>query len=75
MKTIEEISKDLEKGVKEVFTSDRYAEYLNAMSKFWDYSANNICLIMMQCPGATLVAGYRKWQKEFSRNVKKGRAQ
>ena len=70
--SIEEITKRLEQGVKEVFTSERYAEYLTAMGKFPDYSFNNICLIMMQKPDASLVAGYKAWQTKFNRQVRKG---
>ena len=69
---MKEITDKLETGVKDVFTSGRYEEYLNTMSKFYSYSANNCLLIMLQCPHATLVAGYRKWEKEFERHVKKG---
>ena len=47
----------LEKGVRDVFSSGRYAEYLAVMSRFHDYSLNNCLLIAMQKPGATLVAG------------------
>lgn len=62
----------LENGVEEIFESGRFQEYLDVMSRFHDYSARNCILIMMQCPEATHVASYRKWQKEFHRQVKKG---
>ena len=67
-----EITKQLEEGVKELFTSERYAEYLKTMSKFYNYSFNNTVLIALQRPEATLVAGYSAWQKNFHRQVKKG---
>lgn len=66
------ITDKLEESVKNVFESGKYAEYLQAMSKFHHYSLNNCLLIAMQCPEATMVAGYKKWQKEFNRQVKKG---
>lgn len=72
MKQIDEITTMLEKGVKTVFTSDNYKRYLDVMSKFYRYSVNNCILIMMQCPDASLVAGYKKWQTDFKRQVKKG---
>lgn len=72
MKDIKEITEQLERGVKEVFTSGRYAEYLDTMSKFYHYSANNCMLIMMQKPEATMVASYNSWQKDFKRQVQKG---
>lgn len=71
-KDIKAITDQLEQGVKEVFTSDKYIEYLKFMSKFTSYSVNNIILIMMQMPEAQLVAGYKAWQKKFNRQVKKG---
>lgn len=69
---VKEITDKLEQGIKEVFTSDRYINFLNAMSKFTSYSANNCLLIMMQCPTATLVHGFKAWQTDFNRHVKKG---
>lgn len=62
----------LEEGVRDVFSSGRYAEYLAVMSRFHDYSVNNFLLIAMQKPEATLVAGYRAWQDKFGRHVRKG---
>lgn len=67
-----EITKQLEEGVKALFTSERYTEYLKTMSKFYNYSFNNTVLIALQRPEATLVAGYSAWQKNFHRQVKKG---
>ena len=71
-KQLKEISERMEQGVKEIFTSERYTEYLNTMSKFHNYSFNNTLLITMQKPEATLVAGYQAWQKKFNRHVKRG---
>lgn len=72
MADIKEITKKLEDGVKAVFSSDRYKQYLDFTAKFYDYSVNNCILIMMQKPDASLVAGYRTWQTKFGRFVKKG---
>ena len=72
MKDIKEITEQLEQGVKEVFTSGRYTEYLDTMSKFYHYSANNCMLIMMQKPEATMVASYNHWKNDFNRQVQKG---
>lgn len=69
---LKEITERLEQGVKDYFTDENYAAYLNTMAKFHDYSFNNTLLIAMQKPEATLVAGYQAWQKNFKRNVKKG---
>ena len=72
MKDIKEITEQLEQGVKQVYESERYKAYLDFMSKFYDYSVNNIILIMMQNPNASLVAGYQSWKTKFNRQVKKG---
>ena len=69
---IRELTEKLEEGVKAVFESDRYKEYLQCMSKFHNYSINNCLLIAAQYPAASAVAGYRSWQKNFGRQVKKG---
>lgn len=69
---IEEITKKLEQGVQELFQSERYAEYLRFVGSFYDYSINNSILIWMQCPTASLVAGFKAWQEKYHRTVKKG---
>lgn len=69
---LKQITEQLEQGVAEIFTSEKYAEYLNTMAKFHNYSFNNTLLIAMQKPEATLVAGYQAWQKKFNRQVKRG---
>ena len=69
---LKEITEKLEQGVKELFTSEKYMEYLRVMSQFHNYSFSNTLLIAMQKPEATLVAGYGAWQNKFERNVKKG---
>lgn len=68
---LEELTDRLESGIKELFASGRYAEYLVAMSKFHRYSYGNVMLILMQCPHASRVAGYNTWRKTFGRNVKR----
>ena len=57
--------------MENIFTGDKYAQYLQTMSKFHRYSFNNTLLIAMQRPDATLVTGYRNWQS-MGRQVKKG---
>ena len=69
---VQEITEKLEQGIKELFESEKYKTYLNTMSKFHNYSFNNTMLIAMQKPDATLVAGFKAWQKNFDRHVKKG---
>lgn len=69
---VKEITDKLEEGLKELFESEKYKSYLSTMSKFHNYSFNNTLLIAMQKPEATLVAGYKAWQKNFDRHVNKG---
>lgn len=66
---LKEITAGIEKGIQELFQSDRYRNYLSTMSKFHKYSLNNVMLIHSQMPNATLVAGRKKWQTQFQRNV------
>ena len=67
---VKALTDKLEQGVKDLFESRRYAAYLSAMSKFHSYSANNVLLILLQCPHASQVAGYNTWKNEFGRNVR-----
>ena len=69
---VKEITDKLEQGIKELFESERFKEYLRTMSKFYNYSFNNTLLIAMQKPDATLIAGYTSWQRNFDRQVMKG---
>ena len=68
---IEDIFRRIDAGVQQVFTSEKYRDYLKFMSRFTDYSARNTLLIAMQKPDATLVAAYGKW-KQLGRQVSKG---
>lgn len=68
---IKELTKKLEEGIKEVFTSGRYREYLSTMQKFHSYSYNNSMLILLQKPEASYVAGYKTWET-MERHVRKG---
>ena len=67
-----EIVDSIENGIKELFESDKYRQYLSTMSRFHRYSVNNTMLIYMQRPDATHVAGFNKWRNQFGRNVLKG---
>ena len=69
---LKDITDSIETGIKELFESDRYRQYLATMSRFHKYSVNNTMLIYMQRPDATHVAGFNKWRDQFGRSVKKG---
>ena len=72
---IKKLTDQIEAGIKALFKSgdlEKYQAYLRTMSHFHHYSVNNQMLIFSQCPHATLVAGYQKWQNQFSRHVLRG---
>lgn len=66
------ILRQLEDGVRSVFTSENYIKYLEVYSKFYNYSVNNVILILTQFPTATRVASYKDWNTKFNRVIKKG---
>ena len=68
---MDEMIERIDEGVKAVFQSEKYKEYLKFASKFTDYSARNTLLINLQRPDATLVAAYGKW-KQLGRHVERG---
>ena len=61
----------IEQGVKSVFESENYKNYLKTMSKFHKYSINNSLLIMLQFPTAEQVTGASIWNT-MGRKIKKG---
>ena len=68
---IKEITAKLEQGVKDLFASDKYADYLKTMSRFHKYSTRNTLLIHLQKPDSSFVAGFTAWKKKFGRHVKR----
>ena len=69
------LTEKIEEGIQTLFQSgdlEKYQAYLRTVSRFHRYSVNNQMLIFAQCPHATLVAGYQKWQNQFSRHVLRG---
>jgi len=64
--------KKLNQKIDSVQNSDEFKEILKTLGKFHSYSYQNRILIQLQKPEATLVAGYKQWQKKFDRHVKKG---
>jgi len=53
---------ELQAGIAELTTSERWMRYLEVQSRFYSYSPNNVMLIALQKPNATRVAGYKTWQ-------------
>jgi len=69
---MKEITDKLEAGIKGIFDSEKYKDYLQTLSKFHNYSFNNCILIAMQKPDASHVAGFNDWRDKFKRPVMKG---
>ncbi|MEM1486416.1 ArdC-like ssDNA-binding domain-containing protein (plasmid) [Oscillospiraceae bacterium PP1C4] len=69
---MKELTDQLEQGVRNVFSSGQYEQYLNTMSQFHQYSFRNSMLIWLQRPDATRVAGFNTWKNTFGRSVNKG---
>lgn len=69
---IVEITEKLDKELHEFMNGDKFKAFLKTMSKFHNYSFANTMLIAMQKPDSTLVAGFRAWETNFKRHVKKG---
>ena len=67
----QEAIQKLEQGVKEIFTSEKYEEFLKTYSKFHKYSINNSILILMQRPDASNIASFQTWKK-LGRQINKG---
>ena len=61
----------IEQGLATINSDEDWIRYLTFCSSFYNYSYNNIILIMMQRPNATFVAGYTAWRK-MNRYVRKG---
>ena len=70
---LKDITDSIETGIKELFESDKYRQYLATMSRFHRYSVNNTMLIYMQRPDATHVAGFNKWRGPVWKKRQKGR--
>lgn len=68
---LKRLTDQLEKGVTDIFQSDKYKDFLNTMAKFPTYSVNNTILIMQQKPDAQLCQSFTGW-KQMGRYVKKG---
>lgn len=68
---VKELSQQLSDGVRDTFDSNRFKQYLKAVSRFHQYSPRNTALIFFQNPSATYVVGYDTWKK-FDRYVRRG---
>lgn len=69
---MKDLNQRLEQGIRDVFESERFRDYLSVMSRFHTYSARNVLLIHMQRPNATRVASAKRWKEQFERFINKG---
>lgn len=69
---IQELTDGIDRGIREMFGSGRYKEFLTVMSRFNRYSLNNTMLIFMQRPDAVRVASYDNWRNKYGRGVVRG---
>ena len=60
---VQALTTQLETGIQDLYSSDKYAAYLDTLAKFHNYSTRNTMLIHLQMPEATNVAGFNKWKK------------
>lgn len=67
----ESLSNELQAAVMHLRQTQDCREFLRLMASLPRYSVNNLLLIAHQKPSATMVMGYRAWQK-FGRHVKAG---
>ena len=72
MSKTQELIKQLQDGIRDLFASDKYKAFLSFMASFHAYSASNVLLIFQQMPEATLYASYSDWHQKHHRQVKKG---
>lgn len=63
---------EVERATADLSDPVKWREFLDAVSRFHRYSVSNTMLILHQRPDATRVAGFRDWQENFERTVKKG---
>ena len=66
------LAEHLKEGMKNYLDSEQFKSFLDTMSKFHNYSLNNIHLLKMQNPNVSQVASFNKWKTDFERTVRKG---
>ena len=66
------LAEHLKEGMKNYLDSEQFKSFLDTMSKFHNYSLNNIHLLKIQNPNVSQVASFNKWKTDFDRTVKKG---
>lgn len=68
---VDQMQNDLAAAVENLTESGQWQRWLDHLGSFHRYSFNNTMLILIQCPHASQVAGFRSWQSK-GRQVRKG---
>ncbi|MCG2826980.1 MAG: ImmA/IrrE family metallo-endopeptidase [Thermoplasmatales archaeon] len=71
VKQIRNTLEDLGRLTDDAAKSETIKNYLEFCARFHNYSWSNQILILLQCPDATHVAGFRTWQS-MGRSIRKG---
>lgn len=66
---VNEAYAELENGLQELMTSEKYLDFLNTMAERPRYSFNNTVLVYLQKPDATFLAGYGKFRETYGHQV------
>lgn len=69
---VNEAYAELENGLQELMTSEKYLDFLNTMAERPRYSFNNTVLVYLQKPDATFLAGYGKFRETYGHQVIQG---
>jgi len=69
---MKEILEDLKDQINKTKEADDFKKIFDVITQFHRYSFRNTLLIFSQYPDATLVAGYRQWQRKWNRQVQGG---
>ena len=69
--SVKEVNERLQEATLSLFEKKRYKEFLGFIGQFPAYSSNNLTLIHLQDPEATMVCGYKEWER-YGRHVVAG---
>ena len=70
-KDLKELQEHLQRGINQYLDSENFKNYLDFVSKFHNYSFNNILLLKAQKSDITMIASFKKWN-DLGRKIKKG---
>lgn len=69
---VEAMRAEIDSALDRMSDAEGWRDFLDSRARFHHYSLNNQLLIYVQKPDASAVAGFRSWQNEHERTVKKG---